>query len=105
MNIVMDVCADVQADGQLVGWIARTISALISVKVRTPQRALRLPYSFLPACKCVVVTVDYRLAPEYPYPAAAEDAVEALQWLIKEATKPVSFNIDIDRIAIGGTSA
>lgn len=52
-----------------------------------------------------MVTVDYRLAPERPYPFAAEDAVEALQWLIKEATKPMSFNVDIDRIAIGGTSA
>ncbi|CAK3929488.1 AB hydrolase superfamily [Lecanosticta acicola] len=55
--------------------------------------------------KAIVVTVDYRLAPEHPYPAAAEDAVEALQWLIKEATKPTSLNIDFNRIAIGGTSA
>ncbi|EME40418.1 hypothetical protein DOTSEDRAFT_65158 [Dothistroma septosporum NZE10] len=55
--------------------------------------------------QCVVISVAYRLAPECPYPAAAEDAVEALTWLIKEATKPTRFNIDITRIAIGGHGA
>lgn len=55
------------------------------------------------ASQCIVVTVDYRLAPEHPYPAAAEDAIEAYQWLIKDA--PNLYDIDITRIAIGGTSA
>lgn len=49
------------------------------------------------------MSVDYRLAPEFPYPAAAEDAVEALQWLMKEA--PKYYNVDLERVAIGGTSA
>lgn len=50
-----------------------------------------------------MLSVDYRLAPEFPYPAAAEDAVEALQWLMKEA--PKYYNVDLERVAIGGTSA
>ena len=31
-----------------------------------------------------VLTADYRVAPEYPYPAALEDALHAYQWLVKE---------------------
>lgn len=31
-----------------------------------------------------VLTIDYRVAPEHPYPAALEDAVHAYQWLVKE---------------------
>jgi acetyl esterase/lipase len=46
-----------------------------------------------------VASVDYRLAPEHPYPAPLEDCYTALQWL---ARLP---GVDPDRIAIGGASA
>jgi acetyl esterase/lipase len=54
------------------------------------------------ASQCVVITVNYRLAPENPYPAAAEDAIEAFQWLYKHAVS--RFGLDAERIAIGGHS-
>jgi acetyl esterase/lipase len=51
---------------------------------------------------CAVVSVNYRLAPEYPYPAPLEDCYGALQWLGVEA-KALGF--DASRIAVGGASA
>ncbi|KAH6668432.1 alpha/beta hydrolase domain-containing protein [Halenospora varia] len=49
-----------------------------------------------------VINVDYRLAPEYPFPAPRDDAYEALNWTIDNAA---AYNVDINRIGVWGVSA
>lgn len=51
---------------------------------------------------CAAVSVDYRLAPETPFPGPVEDCYAALKWLYGHATE---LGVDAGRIAIGGASA
>jgi acetyl esterase/lipase len=53
------------------------------------------------ACKVVVVSVDYRLAPENPHPAAVDDGEAAALWLVQNCIS----EFGSDRLIIGGESA
>lgn len=53
--------------------------------------------------KCVVMTVDYRLAPEDPFPACVEDCYDSVVWAF--AHGPKELGINNAKIAIGGSSA
>lgn len=54
------------------------------------------------ASGCKVISVDYRLAPEYPWPAAPDDCFAAVQWVIANGA---SIGVDAGRLALGGDSA
>jgi len=57
---------------------------------------------FVLVANCVVVSIDYRLAPQFPYPAALEDCYAGLKWMVAQAEE---LYIDTSKIAIAGTSA
>ena len=61
----------------------------------------RLMMQMVKRIGCVAVSVDYRLAPEHPFPAPVEDCYAGLKWLFAHAGE---LGVDPSRIAIGGAS-
>ena len=58
----------------------------------------RLAYDISAASSARVLLIDYRLAPEHPFPAAVDDAAKAWRWLLQQG-------LTSDRLAIAGDSA
>ncbi len=58
--------------------------------------------NFSAEAECIVISVEYRLAPEIKYPEPLEDALASFRWVAFNAE---SLGIDPERIAIGGDSA
>ena len=50
----------------------------------------------------IVISVDYRLAPEHKFPAAVDDAIAATKWIADNARK---LSVDAERLSVGGDSA
>jgi acetyl esterase len=73
------------------GWIAGDLDAYDSLCCALANHAC-----------CAVLSVDYRLAPEHPFPAAVDDAYAAALWAQQHAAE---LAVDAGRIAVGGDSA
>jgi acetyl esterase len=71
----------------------------IAGDLETHDRPLRVLAN---AAGCMVIAVDYRLAPEHPFPAAIDDGYAILQWAAREGA---DFGIDANRLVIAGDSA
>lgn len=70
--------------------------------IGAPEQSEAYIYQLIQELAMVVVSVDYRLAPDAPFPAPLEDCYTALRWACDHARE---LGIDPNRIAIGGDSA
>jgi acetyl esterase len=68
----------------------------------TLDTADRVCRALASAAGCVVINVDYRLAPEHSFPAAVEDAYAVARYVAEHAA---GFGVDPARLAVGGESA
>jgi acetyl esterase/lipase len=69
--------------------------------VGAPENDAALNDEMARTCKVAVVSIDYRLAPEFPFPACIEDCKAAARWLVKNAMT----EFGTDKLFISGASA
>ncbi len=89
--------ADLAANAPALYWIHGGGMVLGSVAMNDLDCAMRAK-----EFGCLVASVEYRLAPEHPFPAPMHDCYAGLSWLANSAG---DLGIDTDRIAVGGASA
>lgn len=70
--------------------------------IGSPERAKNMAKKFMEVSDCIVFAPEYRLSVDYPYPAALEDAYEALLWMKNNAER---FGIRSNQLMVGGESA
>lgn len=68
----------------------------------SPEMSCSTLLAIVEALDCVIVSVDYRLAPEHPFPAATDDAWAGLEWMVSNAA---TLGIDPQRVGLLGESA
>lgn len=73
------------------GWVVGSLDTHDTICAALTNRA-----------NCLTISVDYRLAPEHPFPAALEDAYAAVEWAAEYGDR---LNADPDRLAVAGDSA
>lgn len=98
-EIRLRIYEPLEKQGQLAGiyWIHGG-GFLFGVPEQDEAQSLR----FAKEVGAVVVAVDYRLAPQHPYPAALADSYAGLVWFAQNAK---ALGVDPDRIAVAGASA
>lgn len=70
--------------------------------IGTPEQDLDLMRILLDRLDVTIISIDYRLAPEHPFPAPLDDCHDAFCWIVAHADK---LGIDPDRLIVGGQSA
>lgn len=100
-------------------------SAQIPIRIYTPQLGVKLPAlvyyhgggwqrgsitthdsicrNLAVKANCIVMSVEWRLAPEHKFPIGLEDCWDAYHWFLEHG--PKDYNVDSQRVAIGGDSA
>ena len=68
----------------------------------SPEQDELMAKALAKALGCTVIAMDYRLAPEHPFPSAIEDCYAVLKWTSENAA---DLEIDTSRLAVGGASA
>ncbi|KAI1382536.1 alpha/beta hydrolase domain protein [Hypoxylon trugodes] len=72
--------------------------------LRNRFMSVKVPLAWAKTCGATVVSVEYRVAPEHPAPAAVEDCYAALCWL-RDAGDARKLGIDQERVLVAGISA